>query len=365
MMKKGISLIVLVITIIVMIILAASVIIAMTNNGIIDRASQAVQLTDEKQVQDLAAIAWAEAYLDEDRTDTLEKVVKDALVAQGVTLTEWNIDVSEKGVSVTKKGVVVQDDTIVDFDISMGSFSTSSAYYQANQEYPVGLGYAEDIKRVTFYTKVNGESDDKYVPVKVKFYYESNERSEITAFAGALTGVIVVGMDPEVANIIKVVYEFKNGDIKYAVSAPTEIACFVAGTKVYTESGLMNIEDVKEGMKVYSRNLETGANELREVLATSVRTIRTATYKVTVNGEVIESTDNHPYYVKGKDFVEAKDLVKGDVLVDANGEEHIIESVELIDNSNVVTVYNMNVEGNHNYYVGDSMVLVHNAGCPT
>ena len=105
-MKKGISLIVLVITIIVMIILAASVIIAMSNNGIIDRASQAVQLTDEKQVQDLAALAWAEAYLDEDRVVTMEKAVKDALAAQGVTTADWNIEVSDTGVVVTSKSNV-------------------------------------------------------------------------------------------------------------------------------------------------------------------------------------------------------------------------------------------------------------------
>ena len=47
-MKKGISLIVLVITIIVMIILAAVVVISLSNTGIIDRADQAVKLTNEK-----------------------------------------------------------------------------------------------------------------------------------------------------------------------------------------------------------------------------------------------------------------------------------------------------------------------------
>ena len=103
MQKKGISLIVLVITIIVMIILAAAVVISMSNNGIIDKASHAVQLTDEKQVQDLAALAWAEAYLDETRTDTMEKAVKDALEKNGVTDTDWNITVTDTGVAVSKK----------------------------------------------------------------------------------------------------------------------------------------------------------------------------------------------------------------------------------------------------------------------
>ena len=103
MSKRGISLIVLVITIIVMIILAASVVISLNNTGIIDKANTAVQLTDERQIQDLASLIWAEAYLDETRTDTIENVVKDKLEEQGVTEDKWNIQVSNTGVTVTSK----------------------------------------------------------------------------------------------------------------------------------------------------------------------------------------------------------------------------------------------------------------------
>ena len=110
--KQGISLIVLVITIIVMIILAASVVIALNNTGIIDKANTAVKLTDEKQVQDLAALMWAEAYLDENRTDTIENVVKDKLEDQGVTDAEWNINVTDTGVTVTKKENTDNDSTV-------------------------------------------------------------------------------------------------------------------------------------------------------------------------------------------------------------------------------------------------------------
>ena len=62
--KKGISLIVLVISIIVMIILAASVVITLSNTGVINRASEAVDLTNEAQVQDMAALIWADAFMD-------------------------------------------------------------------------------------------------------------------------------------------------------------------------------------------------------------------------------------------------------------------------------------------------------------
>ena len=102
-MKKGISLIVLVITIIVMIILAASVVITLSNTGIIDRANQAVQLTDERQVQDLAGLVWAECYLDPVKKADIVNSVKTELASQGVTEDKWNITVTETGVTVTSK----------------------------------------------------------------------------------------------------------------------------------------------------------------------------------------------------------------------------------------------------------------------
>ena len=103
MKKKGISLIVLVITIIVMIILAASVVITLSNTGVINRASEAVDLTNEAQVQDLAALIWADAYMDNKRDDALVREVTTKLGEQRITTEKWNIEVSNTGVTVTSK----------------------------------------------------------------------------------------------------------------------------------------------------------------------------------------------------------------------------------------------------------------------
>ncbi len=101
--KQGISLIVLVITIIVMIILAASVVITLSNTGVINRASQAVDLTNEAQVQDMAALVWADAYMDNKRGTELVNEVTTKLGEQGVTADKWNITVTDTGVTVTNK----------------------------------------------------------------------------------------------------------------------------------------------------------------------------------------------------------------------------------------------------------------------
>ena len=101
--KQGISLIVLVITIIVMIILAASVVITLSNTGVINRASQAVDLTNEAAVQDLAALTWADAYMDNKRGTDLVNEVTTKLGEQGVTTDKWKITVTDTGVTVTNK----------------------------------------------------------------------------------------------------------------------------------------------------------------------------------------------------------------------------------------------------------------------
>ena len=101
--KQGISLIVLVITIIVMIILAATVVISLSNTGIIDRAGKAVDLTNEASVQDLAALTWADAYMDNKRGTELVNEVTTKLSEQGVTAEKWNITISDTGIVVTSK----------------------------------------------------------------------------------------------------------------------------------------------------------------------------------------------------------------------------------------------------------------------
>ena len=101
--KQGISLIVLVITIIVMIILAASVVITLSNTGVINRAGEAVDLTNESAVQDLAALVWADAYMDNKRGTDLVNEVTTKLGEQGVTSDKWNITVTDTGVTVTNK----------------------------------------------------------------------------------------------------------------------------------------------------------------------------------------------------------------------------------------------------------------------
>ena len=143
-MKKGISLIVLVITIIVMIILAASVVITLSNTGVINRASEAVDATNQSQVQDLAALIWADAYMGGKRGTELEAEVTTKLSEQGVTATDWNITVTNTGVTINEKykgptlGSLITADNYgdtVDYSVTVNgiTYSDWQIYYHNNE----------------------------------------------------------------------------------------------------------------------------------------------------------------------------------------------------------------------------------------
>lgn len=61
---------------------------------------------------------------------------------------------------------------------------------------------------------------------------------------------------------------------------------------------------------VYAANVETLEVSLKPVLETYIRETSHLVH-ITVNGEEIVSTFNHPYYVKGQGFVNAVDLCIG------------------------------------------------------
>jgi len=138
----------------------------------------------------------------------------------------------------------------------------------------------------------------------------------------------------------------------------TEVGCFVAGTLIATESGLKPIEDVEVGEYVYSKNIETSAIELKRVEMTFIKT-NSSIYKIQIDGEEIVTTKEHPFWVVNKGWVEAKDLKAEDRVIQKNGIIRTIDQV-IYAPSNGTTVYNFSVEDNHNYFVTDRAILVHN-----
>ena len=136
--------------------------------------------------------------------------------------------------------------------------------------------------------------------------------------------------------------------------------CFVAGTKVKTENGYKNIEDIKIGEKVYSYNLDTNELELKEVIDT-IESSTIDTYKMTIGDKTVEMSPRHQIYIIDKGWTRAYDVKSGDMMLSINGEKIKITNIEYKKYDEPIKTYNLTVEGNNNYFVTDIQVLVHNA----
>jgi hypothetical protein len=145
--------------------------------------------------------------------------------------------------------------------------------------------------------------------------------------------------------------------------------CFVAGTLVATREGKKPIETIEVGDEVLSRDANTGQLVYQPVLQLRVTPDR---YLVQVDTERedgakdrFKTTPNHPFWVEGKGWTEAAQLVPGDKLFSAHGGWLRVTANTWLQET--ATVYNFEVAETHSYFVGDTETWVHNAGgglCP-
>jgi len=122
--------------------------------------------------------------------------------------------------------------------------------------------------------------------------------------------------------------------------------CFDGETKVNTKQGLINIKDVKIGTEVLTFNEETKENEwnlVKDTIKYEVpnKPMVEVEYE---NGEKIICTEDHEFYNNGI-WIQAKDLNK---------------KIKYIKHNN--SVYDLNIQNNHNYFIGNNKILVHNSG---
>ncbi|MGL5827874.1 MAG: polymorphic toxin-type HINT domain-containing protein [Nocardioides sp.] len=136
--------------------------------------------------------------------------------------------------------------------------------------------------------------------------------------------------------------------------------CFVAKTKVQTSTGAKAIEDVRPGDRVWAKSLTTGKDELRPVTGLFQKESMTLMTITVATGAKVVVTQEHPFMVDGEGWVLSGDLRVGDRLTQRNGGVATIATLDIRPSRQ--TVYNFEVAGDHNYYITDSQLLVHN--CP-
>ncbi|WP_044640089.1 polymorphic toxin-type HINT domain-containing protein [Risungbinella massiliensis] len=135
--------------------------------------------------------------------------------------------------------------------------------------------------------------------------------------------------------------------------------CFTINTKVLTKDGQKKIQDLKIGDKVLAKDEKTGKQAYKAVQWLFEKKVKEV-YKLYIGKEVIETTGEHPFWIQGKGWVQAKDLKSGDEVEDDEGKILVIWNIER--EKKETTVYNISVEDFHTFYVTDLKVFTHNCG---
>jgi hypothetical protein len=129
------------------------------------------------------------------------------------------------------------------------------------------------------------------------------------------------------------------------------IKCFPAGTPILTPDGSKPIEQLRAGDVVFSRsehNVEgpVGPKVIEETFAGQSEVLQ-----LSIGGQTIRTTPEHPFYEMEKGWVGAGDLAAGDLLATNTGNWLKIDAVTWT--GEIVPVYNFRVSDYHTYFIGD------------
>ena len=304
----GITLIALVVTVIVLLILAGVSITALTDDekGVVTKAKEAAQKTEDASTEEDSDIQEIMDYANsEDWSNTTTQTDTTAPTISAISVTE---------------------------------------------------GYSSGLQLTASVTLSNVSSTD--YPITIQYYLDGTLKTTSTLTSGTTSSYSYSGLDYE-DHVIKTIVKDTSGNSSTKEYEYTYTACFLAGTKVLTETGYKNIEEITVGEKVYSINLDNNQRELKEVIALYNGTT-TEIYEVTVNGEIIKATPKHEFYVIDKGWVRAYDLEEGDMLLGEDG-NYSITNIEYKTYEEEIPVYNLTIDGNHNYLITENDFLVHNS----
>jgi hypothetical protein len=140
--------------------------------------------------------------------------------------------------------------------------------------------------------------------------------------------------------------------------AANAVCSFSAETLVSTANGYQLISALEPGDVVLAYHEGLGTTGYYTVTATWSHLDPVIEY-VTLDGEVVEVTPEHPFFTAEKGWVAAGDLWLGAHVLQANGDYGVVEDMAFVHQPRAM--YNLTVAEAHTYFVGEQQWLVHNA----
>jgi hypothetical protein len=116
------------------------------------------------------------------------------------------------------------------------------------------------------------------------------------------------------------------------------------------------IEDIEVGDRVVATDPETGERVAKTVEHVFVH--NDTVIDLVVDGEVITTTEDHPFWsVTDQRFERADELAPGEQVLAANGRAVTVSGLQ-IGTDREAQAYNLSIEGIHTYHVGRDEILV-------
>ena len=140
------------------------------------------------------------------------------------------------------------------------------------------------------------------------------------------------------------------------------IGCFLPGTKIAVVGGYKDIDQLKIGDYVLTYNEKKKENEYKKINKVFIYdNIDEVLYTIKIDNIEMKLTGHHRVYTYRNGeyvYIAVQDLNVGDDVMYSNGEFHKI--IEIKHEKIKKTVYNLSIEDNNNFYVGEQEILVHN-----
>ncbi|MBP9819503.1 hypothetical protein KBC79_02070, partial [Candidatus Woesebacteria bacterium] len=252
---------------------------------------------------------------------------------------------------------------IVDSDIPNVIVRANSFSTGAMQSATAPLTVARDSKRVavtiTSDKKVYGPGETVTLDIQTKDTTGDGVAAEVAVWS--VDKALFELVDDTRKNIFEVFWAQRSDTTQESHSlkginvqtAEKGGGCFVAGTAVTMADGSKRpIELVKVGESVLTRTSEQDA-KLVSARVVGTHSVQESGYLI-LNGE-LQLTANHLIWVNDR-WMEAGSVQVGDVLLDSDGKEVVVETVEW--QQKAVTVYNLSVESQETFFAEN--IWVHN-----